>query len=105
MIREELDEDVKYLLSNYPMASIILSYPDPFSGQLVAYANQNIDSGPLEDYEVPPWLGDREFSGLVLEDANHGADGSRLFLKSTVISIYCLQRESRLREWNSFYTF
>ena len=72
MIREELDEDVKYLLSNYPMASIILSYPDVSSGQLIAYANQEIHSGQLEDYEVPTWLFDREFNGLVLDDANPG---------------------------------
>jgi sigma-B regulation protein RsbU (phosphoserine phosphatase) len=85
-IKEELDSDAKYLLSDYPMASIILSYPDPMSGRIVAYANQNSNSGPLEDYEVPAWLGEREFSGLVLEDTKAEIHGSRLFLKSFISS-------------------
>lgn len=85
-IREEVDADVKYLLSNYPMASIILSYPDPSSGRLVTYSSMNENSGQLEDYEIPPWLGDREFSGLVLEDDYSGSKESRLFLKSFISS-------------------
>jgi len=85
-IKEELDADAKYLLSDYPMASIILRYPDPVSNQAVTYANQNLDSGQLEDYEVPQWLGDREFSGLVSEDRNAGTGESRLFLKSYISS-------------------
>ena len=81
-IKEEMDADAKYLLSDYPMASIILSYPDPVTGRRVNYANQNSNSGQLEDYEIPGWLGDEEFSGLVLEDTHQGAHESKLFLKS-----------------------
>jgi sigma-B regulation protein RsbU (phosphoserine phosphatase) len=85
-IKEELDADAKYLLSDYPMASIVLSYPDPMSGRIVAYANQNLNSGPLENYETPGWLGGREFSGLVLDDTNSGIQGLKLFLKSYISS-------------------
>jgi sigma-B regulation protein RsbU (phosphoserine phosphatase) len=81
-IKEELDSDARYLLSEYPMASIILSYPDPLTGRTVHYANQNLNSGELEDYATPGWLGDEEFSGLVMEDMHRGSHESRLFLKS-----------------------
>jgi len=83
-LKKELDADARYLLSDYPMASIILSYQDPVGGQTVAYANQNVNSGQLEGYEVPHWLGDREFSGLVLDDTKPGAP--TLCLKSYIAS-------------------
>ncbi len=81
-IKKELDADAIYLLSDYPMASIILSCPDLVSGRMVSYANQSSSSSQLEDYEIPRWLENREFSGLVLEKGNPGTPGSRLFLKS-----------------------
>jgi sigma-B regulation protein RsbU (phosphoserine phosphatase) len=85
-LKEQLDSDAKYLLSAYPSASIILSFPDPHTNKLIAYGNQSSLPGQLNGYQIPPWLGDREFSGLVLEDTRPENSPTRLFLRSFVSS-------------------
>lgn len=93
-----LDRDSKYLLASYPSASIILRYQD-------AAERANVIGGGavkpdlLSTYQVPRWT-DRDFYGLVLEDAqpelykdggspaaSSGA-AKRLFIRSFVISDY-----------------
>jgi sigma-B regulation protein RsbU (phosphoserine phosphatase) len=95
-LRAVLDRDSQYLLGAYPSASVLLraqSTGDSF----VVIGNKNVNSGALGKYQVPRWAGDREFSGLVLEDAQpdiyetgltgreNGLRG-RLFLRSLVFS-------------------
>jgi sigma-B regulation protein RsbU (phosphoserine phosphatase) len=86
-LKEKLDADAKYLLSVYPSASIILSFSNPATNRMETYAIQNSSPGLIEKkYSIPRWLGDREFSGLVLEDSRSRAEANRLFLRSFVSS-------------------
>jgi sigma-B regulation protein RsbU (phosphoserine phosphatase) len=82
----KLDADFKYLLGVYPSASIILRFTDPATNNVSTYINQSTVSERLEEYQVPRWLGDREFSGLVLEDLQPQIYSGRLFLRSFVSS-------------------
>jgi phosphoserine phosphatase RsbU/P len=92
VLQDALDTDARYLLSAYPSASITLSFKDPATDRRVVYVNQGSTANGTEEYEIPRWLGDREFSGLVLGDT-HLSDNNkrRLFLKSFVSSDF--QRE------------
>jgi sigma-B regulation protein RsbU (phosphoserine phosphatase) len=85
-LKEEMDADAKYLLGAYPSASIILSFPDPATGRLVTYANQNSNSDRQKEYVIPRWLAGREFSGLVVDDTQPQSATRRLFLRSFVSS-------------------
>jgi phosphoserine phosphatase RsbU/P len=85
-MKDILDSDAKYLLGSYPSAVIILRFPDPATNRLITYANQNLSSGGMNDYQIPHWIGDREFSGLVAEDMQPQIYGRKLFLRSFVNS-------------------
>jgi sigma-B regulation protein RsbU (phosphoserine phosphatase) len=85
-IQDVLDEDAKFLLATYPSASIILSYRDPVSDKRIVYVNQGLTHRGPEGYEPPRWMGNREFSGLVLDDSEQNNQNRRLYLKSLVSS-------------------
>jgi phosphoserine phosphatase RsbU/P len=85
-IQETLDADARYLLAAYPSASIILSLKDPATDRITAFVNQGSDGSRIQEYEIPRWLGDREFSGLVVDDTQQGRKVKRLFLRSFVSS-------------------
>ncbi len=85
-LQEELDAGAKYLLASYPSASITLFYKDPVTSKRIIFINRGSTVGGAKDYEPPRWLGNREFSGLVIEDAQLPNSRRRLFLKSFVSS-------------------
>jgi sigma-B regulation protein RsbU (phosphoserine phosphatase) len=85
-IQETLDADAKYLLATYPSASITLSFRDPVTSRAVTYVNQSSDTGRTKGNEIPQWLGDREFSGLVYDDTQPANGKRRLFLRSFITS-------------------
>ena len=83
-LKAELDADAKYLLAAYPSASIILRFPDAEVNRVLTYANQ--DKARYTGRQVPEWVGDREFSNLIVEDSPGEASLTRLFLRSYVYS-------------------
>jgi phosphoserine phosphatase RsbU/P len=85
-IQETLNADARYLLAAYPSASIILSFKDPATDRITAFINQGSDDSRIQEYEIPRWLGDKEFSGLVVDDTQQGRKVKRLFLRSFVSS-------------------
>ncbi|HTY62633.1 MAG TPA: PP2C family protein-serine/threonine phosphatase [Acidobacteriota bacterium] len=86
-LQDALDTDARYLLAAYPSASITLSFRDVKTDRRVVYVNQGSSVSRAKEYEAPRWLGDREFSGLVIEDTHSSDDKKRrLFLKSFVSS-------------------
>lgn len=85
-LKEEVDAGAKYLLGAYPSASIILRFTDPATRRMVTYGNQEMEAQQPAEYPVPRWLGDREFSGLVLEDFQARQVEGKLFLRSFVSS-------------------
>jgi phosphoserine phosphatase RsbU/P len=85
-LQEELDAGAKYLLAAYPSASITLLYKDPVTSNRIIFINRGSSIGGAKEYEPPRWLGNREFSGLVIEDAQPPNGRRRLFLKSFVSS-------------------
>ena len=85
-LQEELDADARYLLAAYPSASITLLYKDPVPSKRIILINRGSTAGGAEEYEPPRWLGNREFSGLVIDDTQLPNSRRRLFLKSFVSS-------------------
>jgi len=85
-MKNELDADSRYLLGAYPSASILLRFTDPATGRILTYVNQSVIPERLEEYQVPRWLGDKEFSGLVLEDLQPQIYPAKLLLRSFVTS-------------------
>ncbi len=85
-LQEELDSGAKYLLAAYPSSSITLLYRDPVTSQRLVFINRGSTVGGAKEYEPPRWLGNREFSGLVIEDAQLPNSRQQLFLKSFVSS-------------------
>jgi len=96
-LRSLIERDTQYLLGAYPAASVVLRMEGQAKQDVAIYANQNVSSSALSDYQVPRWAGEREFSGLVFEDsqpqvyvsrvaAADKAKNSRLFLRSLVFS-------------------
>lgn len=92
-----IDRDAQYLIGAYPGACLILRVEGATTRDAAVYANQNVNAQALQDYQVPRWAGEREFSGLIFEDSQpqiygFGAPGteqsknSRLFLRSLVFS-------------------
>ncbi len=92
-----LDRDAQYLLGAYPAASVILRMEGPNKKDVWVYTNQNVNVSALQDYQVPRWTGEREFSGLVFEDSQSQvylapaptvdrAGSNRLYLRSLVFS-------------------
>lgn len=84
LIQNALDTDARYLLAAYPSASITLSYRDPATDRRLVYVNQG--SRYAQEYEAPRWLGAREFSELVADDAQPPDNRPRLYLRSYVSS-------------------
>jgi sigma-B regulation protein RsbU (phosphoserine phosphatase) len=95
-LRSVLDRDAKYLLGAYRTASIVLRLGDPAAGRSQAYGVGNVQPD-LTDYQVPRWVGDHEFSGLIYDDIqpaiyespNHeGHPQGQLFLRSLVFGAF-----------------
>lgn len=97
VLKSVLDRDTKYLLGAYPSASVILRAQDSAADQATVFGNKNVNANQLVRYQVPHWAGDREFSGLVLEDTQPelykgtekrpgSGEPGRLFLRSLVFS-------------------
>lgn len=95
--RNALDRDSKYLLGAYPSASVILHVQVPSGEKGTAVGFGTVNQERLDDYQVPRWLGDREFSRLVVEDTQPGiyagagsgaqsAGNGRLFIRSVLFS-------------------
>jgi phosphoserine phosphatase RsbU/P len=84
--KEQVDADAKYLLGAYPSASIVLSFRNSNGDQTTTYVNQNSIPGIAENYRVPHWLADREFSGLAIDDSLPDPHKPRLYIKSFVYS-------------------
>ncbi len=85
-IQSRIDSDAKYLLAAYPSASLVLGLRDPRTDRIAIYINQASSSGRIRNYEIPRWLGDREFHGLVVDDTQPPGKNGRLFLRSFVSS-------------------
>jgi phosphoserine phosphatase RsbU/P len=83
-IQAQLDADAKYLLASYPSSSIILGLRDPNTNRIVTYTNQDSSARQMKEYEIPGWLGDEEFHGLIVDDTGQQNDNGRLFLRSFV---------------------
>ncbi len=92
-----IDRDTQYLLGAYPAASVVVRIEGPGKGEVSVYANQNVTASALQEYQVPHWTDEREFSGLVFEDsqpqlyvspaaAADRATNNRLYLRSLVFS-------------------
>jgi phosphoserine phosphatase RsbU/P len=89
------DQDVENLLGAYPSAAVVLRYEDPSRSKAGALGNSNVHPERLQEYQVPLWTGEHEFSGLVYEDfqpriyavpgisSTGGTDG-KLYLRSLV---------------------
>ncbi|MBN1568397.1 MAG: PP2C family protein-serine/threonine phosphatase [Acidobacteria bacterium] len=85
-IQAQLDSDSKYLLSSYPSASIILGIKDSKTNRIVTYMNQDSGERRIGEYQIPGWIGDREFHGLIVDDTRPQENGGRLLLRSLVPS-------------------
>ncbi|HYK89955.1 MAG TPA: SpoIIE family protein phosphatase [Acidobacteriota bacterium] len=95
MLKSVLDRDAKYILGAYRSAAIVLRVQDPSTERTLVFGNRNVNAGLISRYQIPRWAGDRDFSGLVLEDSQPEVYGSlppgrgnegRLFLRSLVFS-------------------
>ena len=85
-IQARLNADARYLLSAYPSATLILGMRDAHTKRITTYINQDSNATGAKDYEIPRWMGDEEFHGLVVDDMQHHAGKGRLFLRSFVSS-------------------
>ena len=93
-----LERESKYVLATFPSASIIMRAPqDPGSNEKAVVAARNVRRGLLAKYQIPGWVENREFFGLVVEDLEPdlyrdverpAEDGGRgkLYLRSVVFS-------------------
>jgi phosphoserine phosphatase RsbU/P len=86
VLKQAIDSHAKYLLAPYRSASIIFRYSNPFSHRVEMYAYQTPDTEQIQKYQIPGWLGDREFNGLVVEDLQPHLYSRRLLLRSIVTS-------------------
>jgi sigma-B regulation protein RsbU (phosphoserine phosphatase) len=95
--RDALDRDSKFLLGAYPSASIILHVQNPGGGKGTTLGVGGVNRDRLDEYQVPRWLGDREFSRLVVEDVQpaiyrrtsagaQDAGNRQLFIRSILFS-------------------
>jgi phosphoserine phosphatase RsbU/P len=84
-LKLELDADAKYLLSTYPSATILLSFPDPETNQYATYTNQS--PYKVKRKHIPVWLrGNGDFNGLVLDNTQGEPHRSKLCIRSFVSS-------------------
>src|SRR5439155_19265985 len=93
-----LERESKYVLATFPSASIIMRAPqDPGTNEKAVFAARNVRRGLLAKYQIPGWVENREFFGLVVEDLEPdlyrdverpAEDGGRgkLYLRSVVFS-------------------
>jgi sigma-B regulation protein RsbU (phosphoserine phosphatase) len=82
-LKAELDADAKYLLSAYPSATILLTFPDQEANQYTTYSNQS--PYKVKRNNMPVWLqGNGDFSGLVLDDAQGETHRSKMYIRSFV---------------------
>ncbi len=87
--RGALDHDSRYLLGTYPSAGVVVSIQDSSGGRLTVFSIGNVDTEHLDSYQIPLWLGDREFSRLVLDDSGsavYRSGESKLFIRSVLFS-------------------
>jgi len=92
-----LERDSKYVLATFPSASIIMRAPeDPAANEKAVFAARNVSKALLSNYQIPGWVENREFFGLVVEDlapdlyrdperVSEGVRG-KLYLRSVVFS-------------------
>lgn len=87
ILQEILDAESRYILSEYPSASIVLCFTNPATGQSSAYINQHSVAVRLENHNIPEWVKQRgEFNGLIVENERARGGVSRLLLRSFVSS-------------------
>jgi phosphoserine phosphatase RsbU/P len=95
--RDALYRDSKYLLGAYPSASVILHVQAPSDERGVTVGVGGVNRERLDNYQVPRWLSDREFSRLVVEDTQpaiykpagadvRGTGNGQLFVRSILFS-------------------
>ncbi len=88
--RNALDRDSKYLLGAYPSASVILHVQVPSGEKGITLGFGAVHRERLDNYQVARWLGDREFSRLVVEDLQPAiyrrAGAGQLFIRSVLFS-------------------
>ncbi|NWG14569.1 MAG: SpoIIE family protein phosphatase, partial [Acidobacteria bacterium] len=90
--RSALDHDSRYLLGNYASASVVVSVQDSSGSKNTDFSIGNVEGEHLDRYQVPRWLGDREFSRLVLDDTESsvyfkaGGAAGGLFIRSVLFS-------------------
>ena len=95
--RDALDRDSKYLLGAYPSGSVILHVQNPSGGKGTTLGVGGVNRERLDGYQVPRWLGDREFSRLVVEDTQpaiyrrvaagaQGVGNGQMFVRSVLSS-------------------
>ncbi len=93
--RSALDHDIRYLLGTYPSAGVVVSIQDSSVDHGAVFGVGNVDTEHLDSYQIPRWLGDREFSRLVVDDTRSAVyrsgnvaagEGSKLFIRSVLFS-------------------
>ncbi len=67
ILKQVIDLDSRYLLAMYRDASIVLRTKDAVSGRVFVYGVGGVNLLAAE-YQVPPWVSESGFSGLVYED-------------------------------------
>jgi sigma-B regulation protein RsbU (phosphoserine phosphatase) len=89
-LRTALERDAKYLLGAYPGASVVLKVQDLSTGRAAVYGVNSVSVNRLYEYRLPGWALEREFTGLVVEDAQpqlyRSASATNLYLRSLVFS-------------------
>ena len=66
-LKTVLERDARYLLSMYRTASVVLRIKDPATGRNLVISAGRARPDP-DQYQLPRWLSDREWNGLVYED-------------------------------------
>ncbi|MBP1597682.1 MAG: serine phosphatase [Acidobacteria bacterium] len=66
-LKTMLEQDARYLLSMYRAASVVLRARDPATGGNLVFSAGRARPDP-DAYQLPRWLSDREWNGLVYED-------------------------------------
>ncbi len=89
-VKEVLNRDAKYILGAYRNASVVLCTRNTDTGKTAVFGIGSL-AADRTDYQMPRWVGDHDFSGLVYEDLqpalyqvsnNDGKRSGLLFLRS-----------------------
>jgi sigma-B regulation protein RsbU (phosphoserine phosphatase) len=92
-LKQMVDLEARYLLGMYRNASIVLRMKDPRSGNVLAYGVGRVNLEGAE-YQIPPWVSENGFSGLVYEDfqpaiyiaaQSENKRSGQLYLRSLVV--------------------